>query len=171
MSNNLGNTALEFRNALRGVASSVTIITTFDGSLRHGMVATAFMSVSMEPPSLIIAVNKSASIHDQITRRGAFVVNILSRRDEEIATGFGQSKGQDRFKFGDWSDWGTDVEHCALPYLTSASAAILCSTNQIYDSHGTHSLFVGDVVDVRISDDRSALAYCHGTYGCFVSPQ
>ena len=159
--------AAEFKAALRGVASSVTIFTTSIRGARHGMVATAVMSVSMDPASLIIAVNKSASIHDPITDRGLFCVNVLSEWDASISNGFAKAKGEDRFAFGAWSQRDAGNDESSLPYLVTAQASIFCRTREVYTTHGTHSLFVGDVIDVIRSEEISPLTYCNGQYGSF----
>ncbi|MES4992593.1 flavin reductase family protein [Phyllobacterium sp. 22229] len=159
--------ALEFRTALRGMAASVTIITTADGDGRYGMVATAVMSVALEPPSLVIAVNKSASIHPRISGRGYFCVNVLSEWENTIASGFSVAKGEGRFAYGAWASRPIDASQQGLPHLVTAEAAIFCKVSAVYDSHGTHSLFIGDVVDVERSGAFSPLTYCNGQYGIF----
>ncbi|AMS45486.1 flavin reductase family protein [Aminobacter aminovorans] len=167
MSSRHTEVASEFRNALRGMAASVTIITTADGFGRSGMVATAVMSVSMEPPSLVIAVNKSASIHPRISARGSFCVNILSEWEETIASGFASAKGEGRFAYGAWASRTVDASHYGMPHLVTAEAAIFCKTSAVYDAHGTHSLFVGEVIHVERSGAFSPLTYCNGRYGTF----
>ena len=77
--------ALDVRLVMRHVGTTVTIITTHDGRQSYGMVATAMMSLSMEPPALAIGINHSASIHKPLLERRAFCVNILSRHDEDIS--------------------------------------------------------------------------------------
>lgn len=156
----------EFKTALRGMASSVTLITTGLGGARYGMVATAVMSVSMEPPSLVIAVNKSASIHDCISERGYFCVNLLSEWDMSLTQGFAAAKGEARFAYGAWLTRTVEGEGGNLPFLSNAQAAIFCATSQSH-SHGTHTLFVGNVIKVIRSDDQAPLVYCSGQYGAF----
>jgi flavin reductase len=154
-----------FRNALRGLASSVTIITTQLGAVRYGMVATAVMSLSMEPPSLVIAVNSDASLYQPLTRRRAFVVNILTERDEQVARGFTAAKGESRFDYGAWSSdhMGLD-EMEKLPYLRDGQAAIFCRVTDIHES-GSHGLIVGAVEHVIVGRERTPLIYCDGAYG------
>ena len=112
-----------FRHSLRGLAASVTIISTRAGATRHGMVATAVMSLSMQPPSLAIGVNTSASIQKPLLRRRAFVVNILSEWDERIARGFTSANGEARFAYGAWSSHDLGGDQPGLPYLANAQAA------------------------------------------------
>lgn len=157
----------DFKSALRGVASSVTIFSTRVDGVRYGMVATAVMSVSMAPASLVIAVNKSASINERISDRGYFTVNVLSERDRQLSVDFANAKGEARFEYGVWHDHsignGED-----LPYLATAQASIFCKTSHVY-SHGTHILYVGEVVEVMKSANMSPLVYCKGQYGSFTN--
>jgi flavin reductase len=158
-----------FRNSLRGLAASVTIISTQTGGVRYGMVATAVMSLSMEPPSLVLAVNSAASIHGPMKRRNAFVVNILSEWDERVARGFASMNGENRFAFGAWSArraGPTDTGE--LPYLANAQATIFCRIKDAHQS-GSHSLFIGEVQDVILGKEKAPLLYCDGTYGAFAA--
>lgn len=154
-----------FRRALRGLAASVTIVSTRAGGIRYGMVATAVMSLSMEPPSLAVAVNASASIHGPILRRRAFVVNVLGAGNEHLARGFAEASGEARFAHGAWSTHHPDASD-ALPFLASGQASVFCD---VVDAHrsGSHTLFVGAVRDVADGRGRSPLMYCDGRYGAF----
>ncbi|MDB5584561.1 MAG: hypothetical protein JWR80_9737, partial [Bradyrhizobium sp.] len=92
----------DVRRVMRHVGSTVTIITTRDSSQPHGMVATAMMSLTLEPPALAIGINHSASIHKPLLERRAFCVNILSRYDEDISRRFTKLSGAARFLAGNW---------------------------------------------------------------------
>jgi len=169
VSDNAHPLAEPFRKSLRGLASSVTIITTQVGAVRYGMVATAVMSLSMEPPSLVIAVNSNASLHRPLTFRRAFVVNILTEREEQVARGFAGSKGESRFAYGAWSSgYMLPDETEKLPYLKNGQSAIFCRVTDVHAS-GSHSLFVGAVERVIVGYDKAPLVYCDGAYGAFKS--
>jgi flavin reductase len=157
-----------FRFSLRGVASSVTIISTQLGSVRHGMVATAVIPVSMDPPSVVLGINRAASIHDPLEKRGAFAINFLSDLSESVARNFSEAKGEERFLFGKWllQKNTSEFECPSLPYLADAQAVVLCKVRDVHRS-GTHSLFIGEVSDVLLTDALSPLLYCNGGYGSF----
>jgi flavin reductase (DIM6/NTAB) family NADH-FMN oxidoreductase RutF len=158
-----------FRTLLRGMASSVTIVSTEWAKTRHGMVATAVMSLSLEPPSLVLAVNRSASIHSPLHERGAFVINVLSRWDEPIARGFSRASGESRFAFGPWTTLrSTNPMSNGLPYLANAQAAVFCQLRESRPA-GTHSLLIASVADLMHDQKRAPLVYCDGTYGRFFS--
>lgn len=167
MNENSHPAAEAFRLSLRGLGASVTIIATQCGGVRYGMVATAVMSVSMDPPSLVIAVNSSASIHEPISRRQAFTVNVLGEWDERVARGFAKASGEARFAYGAWSARSIDKsgDH-PLPYLANGQASIVCSVRQSVP-FGSHTLFIGEVQDVVASGENAPLLYCDGSYGSF----
>lgn len=91
-----------FRTAMRNVASTVTLIAVEYVGQRYGMIATAMMSVSLEPPALAICINRSASIHEPIRRRGVFSVNVLAETQHRISQHFTRSKLEDRFNCGNF---------------------------------------------------------------------
>ena len=101
----------EFKRAMRRLASTVTIISTADvNGNRYGMAATAVTSVSTDPPSLLVCVNRDASIHAPLAGRGAFCVNVLTTGHEDLVSAFGgRLKGNERFSVGDWCDDNRDI--------------------------------------------------------------
>jgi flavin reductase len=155
----------QFRNALRGLGSTVTIITTSEDGVPHSMVATATMSVSLEPPVLLIAVNRSSSSHDPIERRQAFCVNVLGSEHAELGQAVARAAKQDRFAAGQWAhvELGPLV---GIPYLVDAQATILCRVIETL-TRGTHTLFLGEVQQVISNQQCEPLLYCDGNYGEF----
>ncbi|NYT23680.1 flavin reductase [Alcaligenaceae bacterium] len=138
-----------FREAMRRLAASVTIITARDEEGRpHGMVASAVIPVSMEPASMLVAVNRSASLHPVLVRTRRFCVNILGCQQEDLLAPFSQSALREhRFRSADWHG-ATGAEHRVLPWLRTASAVIHCDVDWTAD-YGTHTLFVGLVQAVQ----------------------
>lgn len=155
----------DVRRVMRHVGSTVTIITTRDSTQPHGMVATAMMSLTLEPPALAIGINHSASIHKPLLERRAFCVNILSRYDEDISRRFTKLSGAARFLAGNWrTDEAGPFQD--IPYLATAQAALFCTLETSMDS-GTHCLIVGSIqraIDNAVDDP---LLYCDGAYGQF----
>jgi flavin reductase len=166
MSRSESNTREAFRLAMRGLGASVTIISTELAHVRYGMVATAAMSVSMDPPSMVVAVNQSASIHEPLLARRAFAVNILTEWDRQMVTGFAKATGEDRFANGPWSSEPVSDGERPLPFLANALASVFCDVKDVFSS-GTHSLFVGKVYRVIRREDLAPLLYCDGNYGSF----
>lgn len=135
----------DFREAMRRLAASVTIITSrdADGS-PHGMVASSVISVSMEPPSMLIAVNRNAGLHPVLLRSKQFCINLLSESQSDLLKAFSTTALRDqRFLADSWRDaWAADSHH--LPWLPDAAASIECEVDFVTD-YGTHSLFIGRV--------------------------
>lgn len=145
-------TAQAFRSAMRRMAASVTLITARDrDGMPHGMVASAVMSVSMQPPSLLIGVNRSASIHRVLQRTRRFCVNLLAEEQRPLLALFADPlRREQRFAGADWRDGVM-----ALPYHRAAACAVFCEA-VLPVAYGSHSLFVGRVVDVRLKADEPA---------------
>lgn len=138
-----------FREAMRRLAASVTIITSRDvDGTPHGMVASSVISVSMEPPSMLIAVNRNAGLYPVLRRAGRFCVNLLAHDQNDLLKPFSTSALRDqRFRSDHWRDaWPTDGGR--LPWLEGASASVECAVDLVTD-YGTHSLFIGRVEQVQ----------------------
>lgn len=147
-----------FRQAQRHVASSVHLITTGSGESRAGMTATAVCSLSFDPLSILVCINRNASIFEHLARDSAFAVNVLSDADAEIATMFGSSKlAPLRFRSGNWRQLG------GSPVLTSAVAGIACEPLDHMDV-GTHRVLAGRIVAVNVNAESRPLLYHHGAY-------
>jgi flavin reductase (DIM6/NTAB) family NADH-FMN oxidoreductase RutF len=154
--NQLKNDMLQ---AMRRLAKSVTIITTSNGQERFAMSATAVDSLSTEPPSLLICVNKTASLHAVLDAGADFCVNVLGLEQEELShLCSGPIKGEARFQRGNWrqSDDG-------IPYLADAQSAILCRQDGKF-SYGTHSIFIGRIHEIHNSEAITPLVYLNGIY-------
>lgn len=148
-----------YRFAMRFVPSAVTIITARHDGKRNGLTATAVASVSADPPQLLVCVNRQASAEPLIAASGRFAVNVLSQAHQEAANRFSQSKlsGDERFKDHPWIDLPSGV-----PALADAIAVFDCRILQ-HSVLGTHSLFIGEVVDTTTSSGEPLL-YHAGQY-------
>ena len=155
----------KFRQALRGVASTVTVITGHDGHRHHGMTATAVTSLCMEPPALVACLNRSTLLHDILSKSDRFCVNVLDESQEPVSAAFsGAMPPSERFSLGAWS-----YLEDGLGYLEDAQASIFCTkTNSM--PFGTHTVFIGEVFDMRISTGQSPLLYKNAFY-CTSQPR
>src|SRR5690349_10286801 len=96
-----------FRLAMRQLASAVTIVTSGSGPCRRGLTATAVCSLSADPPSLLVCINKQTECHEIIRQNGHFCVNALGADDEGLAGRFAGrdgSHGLSRFSAGSWTE-------------------------------------------------------------------
>ena len=148
--------AAGFKLAMRRLAATVTIVTAGREGRRFGMAATAVTSVTTAPPTLLICINHSASIHDIVVGTSRFCVNILGTHHVGLVSPFGgASEGEARFGHGAWS------HRDGMPYLDDAQASLFCELRQRVD-YGSHSILIGEVVSVHLSDAVSPLLYQDG---------
>ena len=154
-------TASDFRNAMRQLTGGVSVITAGRGRDISGMTVTSVSSLSVDPPSLIISLNRESSSWPLVKRYGFFGVNILTSDQIDIAerfTGKGGLKGADRFAGARWTTRASGV-----PLLADALAAIDCEVEDVVERH-SHAIVIGRVLDVAVSARTAALAYWQGRY-------
>jgi flavin reductase (DIM6/NTAB) family NADH-FMN oxidoreductase RutF len=148
-----------FKSAMRRMAATVNLITLSEGGVPKGMAATAVSSLSMDPPSLLVCVNRSASLHEPMGAATQFCVNVLHADQIEIARIFADNSLREvRFNTGRWA-----IEPGKAPYLEDAQAALFCDVDQTF-SYGTHTIFIGRVTEVRVREHVDPLIYVDGGY-------
>ena len=148
----------EFRGAMRHLAGGVSVITGGRGRDISGMTVT---SLTIAPPTLIVAINRAASTLPLLRRYGAFGVSILAGDQREVAerfTGKGGHVGAKRFVGSSWK-----AGPAGVPLLEGALAAIGCEVEEIIERH-SHAIVLGSVVSIAASEAPSALAYWRGRY-------
>lgn len=144
-----------FREAMRHVAATVYAITTGHDGQRFGMLATAVNSLSFDPPSVLVCVNRSASIHEPLESVDAFGVNVLGLANRDVADCF---MGKDnRFAVGDW------IEDHGVPILANAQSSFVCKIAHRH-SFGTHTIFIGELISARHRESAKPLTYYDGRY-------
>jgi flavin reductase (DIM6/NTAB) family NADH-FMN oxidoreductase RutF len=154
-------TSGDFRNAMRQLTGGVSVITAGRGRDISGMTVTSVSSLSVDPPALIVSINREASSWPLVKRYGFFGVSILTSDQIDIAerfTGKGGLKGAARFAGADWTTRASGV-----PLLVGALAAIDCEVEDIVERH-SHAIVIGRVLDVAVSARTAALAYWQGRY-------
>ena len=150
-----------FRLAMRQLASGVCLVTHGRGAARVGMTATSVSSLSAEPPTLIVCVNKSASLYAQLRRGDAFGVSVLGAQHAEFADRFASRtglKGAERFAEGDWLETPAGV-----PVLADALATFECEVEEVIERH-SHAILVGRVAEAAPQPSDGALLYWRGGY-------
>lgn len=154
-------TAVDFRNAMRRLAGGVSVITAGCGENISGMTVTSVTSLSIDPPALIVSINRSASSWPLIVRHGYFGVNILNADQRGVAERFAGKdgvKGAARFA---GIKWFTRIS--GAPLLSDALACLDCEVEDVIERH-SHAIVIGRVLDVTRSQRHAALAYWHGQY-------
>lgn len=154
--------AEQFKLVLRGVAATTTIITTGEGNDWWGMVATAVMPISMDPPSLTVTINRSASSREVVARTGRFCLNVLPVELAGFSRDFLMRPEDSRLVWSCSSRMDTDF--AGVPHLRIAQSFILCSAFRLADV-GTHLLFFADVRSVAVMGPNRPLDCVDGIYG------
>lgn len=147
-----------FREALSRFAAGVTVITTrTEAGERAGFTATAFSSVSLEPPLVLFCVSAGGRSDKALARSSGFGVNVLGNDMAAVAERFA-TRGADRFA-------GLDVREGPLgvPLLKGAIATLSCQRHARHEA-GDHGIFVGRVVEAAWSDGRPLLHF-RGAFG------
>lgn len=141
-----------YRQAMRHVAATVYAITTGALGTRHGILATAVNSLSFDPPSLLVCVNRAASLHDPLTGADVFAVNVLGLGNRDVAECFTHGRGEDRFGVGEW------VQHHDVPVLANAQSSFVCRKVHGH-AFGTHTIFIGELIAASHHADAAPLTY------------
>jgi len=147
----------EFRAALSKFASGVTVVTTKDAEgMPHGITVSAFCSLSLDPPLVLVCIEKNAGSHNAFTESGVFVVNVLCEEQishsNQFAAPIADKFSGIRYREG--------IE--GIPVLENALANLEC---RLVNSHenGDHTIFVGQVEKTTLKDGKPLL-YFHGNY-------
>lgn len=141
--------APEFQQAMAAFPGGITAVTTLTANGPAGIIATAVCSLSAEPPSLIVCVNKNASVHDAILASRRFAVNLLSTAQCSVAQRFQSHKGAERFDAHRWSELAT-----GSPILEDAAVVLDCTLNDTHDGY-SHTILVGAVQATRVAGPDS----------------
>lgn len=145
-----------FRQAMRQVPSAVAVVTAEHEGRRRGLTATAVCSVSADPPQVLACVNKGGRAHGCISGAHAFGINFLADSQAELAVAFSRPVNDPDERFGQ-DDWMPGPE--GVPLLRDALVSFACRVVQSLDC-GTHTIFVGEIVQIHQQARRSLLYRC-----------
>ena len=151
-------TADAFRDALSCWASGVTIVTSRHGETIHGMTVSAFSSVSLDPPLVLVCADKGSDTHAVIRESGCFGVNVLSNAHQELSNKFALNKDE-HLRFEGVAHGTAET---GAPLLDEALVALDCRVENAHDA-GDHVIYVGRVVAIRRGEGEP-LVYHSGRY-------
>lgn len=147
----------EFRGALGHFASAVTVVTAkLKSGHLAGITVTAFSSLSLEPPRVLICIDRRAQIHDHLAANGYFAVNILAEDQETVSRRFASSE-PDPFR-----EIGYTEGASGAPIIHDAVAVIECKIVDLLPG-GDHTIIVGEVEAAKIHEGKP-LMYFRGGY-------
>ncbi|MEU8775842.1 flavin reductase family protein [Streptomyces sp. NPDC048606] len=158
---------LDDRRQLRGAfgtfATGVTIVTV-GGDVPRGMTANSFTSVSLDPPLLLVCVDKDADMHRSLERSATFGVSILGDGQEAVARHFADHSrpvGAGQFDTVDCRPGRA----CDAPLITGATAHFECEKWRAHDA-GDHTIFLGRLLTASRTAGTGALLFHEGRFGC-----
>ncbi|HZZ01245.1 MAG TPA: flavin reductase family protein [Candidatus Baltobacteraceae bacterium] len=152
--------SLEFKHAMRHVPTGVTVVTSFKDGEPRGITVNAFASVSADPPTLLICINRAARSYLYIAASGVFCVNVLAGNQHELAERF---SGKIRDRQFEGVPYG--VGETGAPVLEGTIAHFECSVSQEHHA-GSHSIFLGRVV-ACVARAATPLGYFNGGFRDF----
>ena len=147
-----------FREVMSRLVTGVALVTgRLDGSV-HGLTVNAVSSVSLEPPLVLVCLDRSGTSHDPIIASGAFAVSVLASGQEELALRFSRGTHRERFN-------GIEFRAGASgsPVLPDALAWLDCSIRAVHPA-GDHSIVVGEVLRCG-AGDGDPLVFFRSEYG------
>ena len=150
-----------FRGAMRQLASGVSVITHGAGAESAGLTVTSVSSLSADPPTLIVCINRASASYSGLARGTPFGVSVLGADQQEFADRFAgrtDLKGVERFREGPWF-----VTQTGVRLLRDSAAMFECEVEEIIERH-THAIIVGGVRCAAASSLGGALVYWRGGY-------
>ena len=148
----------EFRGVMGHFATGVTVITTHDGNGKlFGLTANAVSSVSLEPPLLLVCVDRKSESHDAFGASKVFTVNILSNAQEVLSRKFAKS-GADKFE-----GVGYQAGRTGAPILNDVLAHLECEVRHEFEA-GDHTIVVGEPIELAMDQETDPLLYFRGGY-------
>jgi flavin reductase (DIM6/NTAB) family NADH-FMN oxidoreductase RutF len=143
-----------FRQTLGRFASGITVVTTLQDNDVRGITVSAFLSVSLEPPLVLVSIDKKAHSHERMMNVEHYGVSILSEGQEAISNHFAGRAPEIMPEF--------ETLH-NFPVIKGAVAQLVCKTVQKIDA-GDHTLFIGQIEELTWQEDMRPLVYFHGKY-------
>jgi flavin reductase (DIM6/NTAB) family NADH-FMN oxidoreductase RutF len=150
-----------FRDGMSRFAAAVHIVTTDGPAGSTGFTASAACSVTDDPPTLLVCLNRASQLHSIFLENGEFCLNTLAGHQRELSEAFAHRSDltmKERFALPEWgrAESGSPALH----------EAVVCFDCRIVDAKemGTHWVIFGAVRDIRISHGAAALLYLHRSY-------
>ncbi|TRY18658.1 flavin reductase family protein [Tessaracoccus rhinocerotis] len=149
--------AAAFREAMSRVSAPVTIVTTMQDGVPHGTTVSAFASLSVHPPMVLLALDNRGSLVGRIRQTGRLLVNVLAEDQAETAIRFATPALPDRFEGVDWTQ-----DH-GLPRLSGAAAWLRCE-HVVLEPGGDHTVLLATVATAE-SAEHGGLTYYRRQFG------
>lgn len=149
-----------FRDGMSLLGSAVSVITTNGPAGRFGFTATAVTSVTDEPPTLLVCMNRNSFANPHFKENGVLCVNVLQSHHQGVSWDFANRElsSEERFAKHGWETLTTEA-----PALDEALVSFDC---EIQESHeiGSHTVFYCQVKDAKVGKEGSGLVYFNRAY-------
>ena len=152
--------AADYRRIIGQFATGVAVVTTANDGLLHGMTANAITSVSLDPPLLLVCIDKAAHSHDQFTQSGRFTVNILAEDQQEVSKIFAATSEPEQ---GRLQGVAFHLGANGVPLIEGCLAYIECAVADQFEG-GDHTIFTGSVEDATVAGEAAPLLFYQGKY-------
>jgi flavin reductase (DIM6/NTAB) family NADH-FMN oxidoreductase RutF len=144
---------------MRRLAASVAIVVASGDEGPVGMAATSITSLTIDPPAVLVCVNRATSLHALLVPTAPLSINLLSRDQQAVSMAFGGGVPREkRFETGEWHRAA-----CGLPELAGAQANLRCVIDAML-AYGTHSIVIARILEARIGGTIDPLIYQDGHY-------
>ena len=151
----------EFIRAMRKLVNPVSIVSTQKDGNKFAITVSSVTSVSIEPPSLLVCINRESSFAGVLVDGALLNINFLSPKQKSIASiCASKEKVKERFSNEQWS-----IDRNGIPYLRQSESVAFCKVASIFNSH-THLVVIAELQSIIVSDtDKpNPLLYCNGDY-------
>jgi len=155
-----------FRQVMRRWATGVTVATIRDGEEVRGITLSSFTSVSLDPPLVLICVDKRAQCHDMAIRAGRFCIHILNEEQRLLSDRFAGRRPGEHSLFSDCSTRSTAWD---APIIDGCLAYLDCRIAEAVDG-GDHTIFVGHVENGEAAGGGDPLLFFSGRYRQIAPP-
>ena len=143
----------EIRDIMGHFATGVTVVTTRDGAgSPFGLTVNAFTSLSLNPPLVVVCIDKAAQCYSCFEESKVFAINVLSEDQEELSRRFA-TKGIEKFGEIKWHRGENNV-----PLLDGSIGTIECKIVNSYEG-GDHTIYLGEIVSANATEDRPLLFF------------
>ncbi len=149
-----------FRNTLAKFCTGVTIVTTKNQEGMHGLTVNAFTSVSLDPPLILVCIQKNGLSHSTLSECETFVVNILSLEQKELSDRFANPDLDSEERFRDLS---FQVSENGVPILAGNLGHLECRVVNQFEG-GDHTIFIGQVENGDFSEGKQPLLFYDSGY-------
>ena len=149
-----------FKDSMASICAPLSVVTAeFDGK-PHGTSVSAFASLSLDPPMVLVSLNNNSELLAVIAKSGRFALNVLASDQSTLGANFGR-KGIDRFQSVDWES------SAGVPRLGGVSAWVACELDSVVEG-GDHKIVLGKVIRAEHTE-TAPLVYYKRQFGTYVS--